>query len=376
MKVVSGRLRASLAAAVAIVLRVHVLPAQCIHIRRFVEVHGERGIGKSTLLNETGRFLFLRLDSFVEVRWVESGSSDERVRHDCIVGLQCLRQRLTANPSGHRVLLLVDELEAGMWCHIQPLLRFSNVHMALAMTSPQVVQMAESDASAGVNASGLSLAAHAAMASGLKPITFEVGPLEPLARVRLFLQRAPRPLSMAELECKPPHGPGAVLQPPQKPIEFLRLSESPLFTQLGGNPSELVSAAARLGLAAPVDGNISHPVPRAFSADASAGPCRQDVHQLPVEMSCNGGLPPATRRKVRLLRPDGRAREEWLPRAVHIAKVVEDFCPKGICGTQAVVFIAGCHAPPDALLGDFPDDEKSGLLILQFRNRCMHDDEW
>ena len=56
--------------------------------------------------------MFLRLDSFVEVRWVESGSSDERVRHDCIVGLQCLRQRLTANPSGHRVLLLVDELEA------------------------------------------------------------------------------------------------------------------------------------------------------------------------------------------------------------------------------------------------------------------------
>merc|ERR1711971_263147 len=123
---------------------------------------------------------------------------DEHVRQDCASGLECLRQRLTSNPTAQRVLLLIDEPDALLWNHQQPLLRFSNVHMVLATTCQLLMHMAESDASAGAH-----MAVHAAMASGLKPVPFELGPLEPLARVRLFLQRAPRPLSTSELYCKP-----------------------------------------------------------------------------------------------------------------------------------------------------------------------------
>merc|ERR1711865_571919 len=112
-----------------------------------------------------------------------------------------LRQRLAANPVRHRVLLLLDEPDASMWNQVLPLLRFGSVHTVLAAPSQQKAFMAESDASAGAHVLGP--AAHAAMASGLKPVSFELGPLEPLAQVRLFLRRAPRPLSVAELHCKP-----------------------------------------------------------------------------------------------------------------------------------------------------------------------------
>merc|ERR1712196_464854 len=101
------------------------------------------------------------------------------------------------------------------------------------------------------------------MASGLKPMSFELGPLEPLAQVRLFLQRAPRPLRHAELDSSSQAPPDSVLQPPRRPVEFLRLSETPLFEKLGGNPSQLVDAAARLGLVPPA---VSEPS-RTFAAD-------------------------------------------------------------------------------------------------------------
>merc|ERR1719263_975386 len=177
------------------------------------------------------------------------------------------------------------------------------------------MHMAESDASAGAH-----MAVHAAMASGLKPVPFELGPLEPLASVRLFLQRAPRPLSTSELYCKPVGPADGIVQPPQRPVDFIRLAESPLFEALGGNPAQLVNAAARLGFSLPsveVDPDpalfrtspIPEPaLPRSFSADACAGPCRNQFSSEFIESFSSGGAPVSTRRRVRLLRPDGKSR--------------------------------------------------------------------
>merc|ERR1719198_2118723 len=179
--------------------------------------------------------------------------------------------------------------------------------------------MAESDASAGVH-----MAAHAAMASGLKPVPFELGPLEPLARVRLFPQRVPRPLNISELHCKPCGPSDGIVQPPQRPVDFLRLAEAPLFESLGGNPAQLVNAAARLGLLpANLQANLEPPLPRSFSADASAGPCRNQPGSEFIDSFLGGGPALSTRRRVRLLRPDGRSRDEWLPRAASVMQVLE-----------------------------------------------------
>lgn len=198
-----------------------------IHARRYVEVRGERGIGKSTLLTETGRFLSMRRDTFVEVRWIDNGKGDVHSRQDTATGLDCLASRLAFNPSRNRVLLLLDELDAEIWSKLQPLLRFSSVHMLAAPS--QNSKLSESDASAGGNAFAcIGQAAHAAIAAGLKPVTFELGPLEPFAQVRLFLRRAPRPLRAAELHCKPASPNDDIFQPPQRPSEYLSLADTSL----------------------------------------------------------------------------------------------------------------------------------------------------
>jgi hypothetical protein len=131
-----------------------------------------------------------------------------------------------------------------------------------------------------------------------------------------------------------------------------------------------VKAAAFLALDLPVARKAAHLVPRAVSADASAGPCRQPSAMLQplVESAAH-----STRRRVRLVRPDGRPRDEWLQRTASIAQVLEEYCPKDLCG-QGAIFVAGCHAPCDSLLGEFPDDEQLGLLILNFRSSFDHVD--
>jgi len=173
------------------------------------------------------------------------------------------------------------------------------------------------------------------------------------------------------LHCLPAGPADAIVQPPRRPVDFLRLAETPLFAGLGGNPAQLVNAAARLGLAPPANNAL----PRSFSADASAGPCRPPTSPEVVETVSSGGLLLSTRRRVRLLRPDGRSRDEWLPRAVTISQVLEDFCPKGLSGSAAI-FVADCYAPPDALLGDFPEDETAGLLVLEFRSNSLLHNDW
>lgn len=344
--------------------------------RRFVEVHGEQGIGKSALLTEIGRFIALRRDAFIEVRLVETGTRDERVRQGCLAGLECLRQRLADDSLLQRVLLLVDDPDMLMWKQLEPLLRFNRVHMVLATAPKQVVQLAESDACAGTQPlSGLNPAAHAAVASGLKPASFEIRPLEPLAQVRLFLRRAPRPLDMSELHCQAPGPAKCVLPPPQKPVDFLRLAETPLFEVFGGNPAKIVRAAAKLGLSPPaLCGDVGKDLePRAISADASAGPCRTS-RSIPAEPAASDQMHLANRRRVRLLRPDGRSRDEWLLRSTPISQVLEAYSPKRLANA-AILYVAGCYAPTDALLGDFPDDPELGLLVLEFRSGTQSDNE-
>lgn len=106
---------------------------QQVHQRRFVEVVGEPGVGKSALTAEVGRFLQLRSQRFAEVRWVDG--VDSRLRAECSAGLEALRARLALEPM-RRVLLLVDDAACFQWAPLWPLLRFSGVHVIFAGSSP------------------------------------------------------------------------------------------------------------------------------------------------------------------------------------------------------------------------------------------------
>merc|ERR1712216_689341 len=159
---------------------------------------------------------------------------------------------------------------------------------------------------------------------------------------------APRPLNKAELQ-RQPSGPGDdIVQPPQRPVDFLRLAEAPLFEFLGGSPARLVNAAAMLEIAPPTKRNNVDVLPRTVSADASAGPSRPGAMEDDETLRARAQVH-STRRRVRLLRPDGRARDEWLPRTASIAQVLKDHCPKELRGA-ASIFVAGFHSPPDSLL--------------------------
>merc|ERR1711879_477912 len=104
-----------------------------------------------------------------------------------------------------------------------------------------------------------------------------------------------------------------ILHPPKRPFDYLAVAEKQLFQALAGNPAQLVNAAARIGLVP-----SKFPAPRALSADASAGPCRifgvDPSREVPLHIGET-----ACRRKVRLVRPDGRTKDEWLLRTESIA---------------------------------------------------------
>merc|ERR1712070_191886 len=80
----------------------------------------------------------------------------------------------------------------------------------------------------------------------------------------------------------------------------------------------------------------------------------------------------STYRKVRLFRPDGKVKDEWIPNTYCIADAVDEFAPQALCGS-ARVFIAGFRARPDALLANFADDVNCGLLLLEFRAKDVED---
>jgi len=314
--------------------------------RRFVQVKGDRGVGKSAVLAEAGRFLLFRREAFEEVRYV-AGSARDEVSEELVSGLGNLLQRLVASPQ-RRVLLIIDDPNPEVWIRVQAVLQFGKVHVVHSLSGDAVSRPARS-----------------AVDAGLKPAVFCIGPLDPVTQVQLFLCRAPRPLRAWELG----KGQGAValsggngvVKPPQKPADFMRLAETPLFRGLGGSPRRIVDAAVQLGTAFQA---------RSLSGDESAGPCNS-VQQPP---SSRLGPQRSGRRRVRLVRPDGKVKDEWLPAGASLADVLVGHCPKTLRGA-ADIFIGGCRAPSEATLTDFHDNVELGLLVLEFHPRD-HEDDW
>eukprot|EP00928_Gymnodinium_smaydae_P061766 TRINITY_DN45779_c0_g1_i1.p1 TRINITY_DN45779_c0_g1~~TRINITY_DN45779_c0_g1_i1.p1 ORF type:complete len:541 (+),score=57.49 TRINITY_DN45779_c0_g1_i1:32-1624(+) len=345
---------------------------QLIHVRRFVKMQGEKGIGKSACLTQTGRFLSLRCDRFHAVHWVDAGCNEDNVRQECFAGLERLRHHLMSSPSRLRVLLLIDNVDATAWRMLQGLLRFSGVHMVIAATDGPTSRITEMNGCDGEShMATMDPFAVAAMDNGLKPVSFKLGPIEPIAQAKLFLRRASRPLRVSELgtlHCEqsvvlPADG---IVPPPQRPVDFLRLASSPMFVALDGNPGRIVRTAARLGLVPPESQAWQQ------SGETSMLQCRaSDVSASNEPISANGAT---ARRKVRLMRPDGRTRDVWLRRTSAVSAILDTYCPKGLEG-KASAYVYGCHAPPDALLGDFPDDEMVGMLVFEFRETA-NDDDW
>lgn len=332
---------------------------QHLRSRRFLEVTGERGIGKSSLLAELGRFVQLRREPFEEVRWVDC--EDDSVRRTCEEGVAALRERLADAPQ-RRVLLLVDDAVALSWAALRAVLRFEGVHVAVA------TDVEAADAGAG----SAPVPSSEAIAAGLKPVRFRLGPLEPLAQARLFLLRASRPLYSSDLgdlgafsACAADEAPLAARPPP---AELIALSETPRLRALGGNPRRIVAAAQGLGplrcLGGTPDGPPSLPASPRAGAGASTGPGLPSAATTPALSAL---------RRVRLVRPDGRVRNEWLRRGARVAEVLAEYTPAELRGDlHAEAVIMGCRAHPDALLADFPEGEEP----LVFEMRAKAEDDW
>lgn len=308
-----------------------------LHGRRFIAVCGAAGIGKTALLAEVGRFVCLRREPFDEVRWVDG--HDEDLRRACSEGAVELRERLAQAPQ-HRVLLLVDDPAAFAWARLQVLLRFEAVHIVVAVTLPEQTQSGDVDGE-----SELDLVDAAATAAGLKPVRFPLGPLDPFTQARLFLQRASRPLYTSDLEGG--ERSEELITPKPSHTELLALAETPRLRMLDGNPRSIIQAAQALP-------HVLEP---------------RETGSAPSSMP---GTPRGLRR-VRLVRPDGKARDEWLRSDLRIEEVLAHYKPRTINGA-AEIAVMGCRAHPDALLADFPDDDTLGWLVLEMR--AMAENDW
>jgi len=324
---------------------------QHLRSRRFVEVHGEAGIGKSALLAEVGRFIHLRGEPFDEVRWIDG--EDEILCGVCQEGAVALLERLARDPQ-RRVLLLVDDESVFAWAPLRPLLRFEGVHVLVAATMPT----SRAEARFFAQMSDIVSPGTVAMAAGLKPVRFVLRSLEPLAQARLFLRRASRPLYASDFRRQSVEEDDKLkddMVAPQLPHkELSALAQTPRMRELGGNPRCIIAAARGLD-----------------SLERSISSASDSSCSLPStpRASTGNGL-----RRVRLVRlSDGRARDEWLRRETRIAQVLEEHTPRALRGAAEIV-VMGCRAHPDAMLEDFPDDEALGLLVLGLRARS--EDDW
>jgi len=202
--------------------------------RRFVLLHGEAGVGKTALMSELGRFVNLRRDLFVEVRWLAPfGLDRDKVLAGYEDGLTCLRGSLCIPPQ-RRVLLLVDDPTLIYWMPLRQLLTFPAVHVVFAVTS---------------TAAMIPDLTRFALAIGTKPVRFCLGPLEPLDQARLFIGRAARELYNSEVygKAKIADHSNSDVWKAQCPADYLALAESPLLQPLGGNARRIVASAQALG---------------------------------------------------------------------------------------------------------------------------------
>lgn len=258
---------------------------------------------------------------------------------------------------------------------------------------------------------------------GLKCVHFPLSPLEPLAQARLFLRRTSRPVRPSDFAVATSTiGLGAeaaddVLQPQMPHAELLALAETPRLKYLQGNPRRIIAAAQGLGplerpasrraesadssrpirflsipgtLTNPLGGLPSPPISGSSgtnnhvqtNVDTCPNQTSHSAEDLTSSMDGHNSQTPSVAgdadlpvRRVQLLRPDGRSKQEWLPREMKIREVLLEYTPKSLAGV-AEIMVLGCRARPDAVLSDFPDDPSLGFLVLELRKRVEEDDEW
>lgn len=195
--------------------------------RRCVVIVGDAGIGKSALMLEVGHFTRLRPNLFEAVHWL----SHERL-HTCQEGLEHLRQQLEMTPT-RRILLLYEAPEMVPWTSVRRLLSFPGVHVVFTATS---------------NSSKIQEIQMEIASAGVKPVCFNLAPLDALHQAHLFLRRAGRALRNSDLEfdevdpCRTSPS-GELMWRPKRPLDYLRLASSRLVKPHAGNLHQLIRNA-------------------------------------------------------------------------------------------------------------------------------------
>lgn len=297
--------------------------------RRFVELRGERGVGKTALLREAARFLALRWQSFGEVLYISSNCR----REECVSRLEGLRRQLQEQVL-QCALLLVDNAEVFALEALGQLLRCSAISV--------------------VDASGCQKGCELAMESGLQPMPFALGPLEPVSQVQLFYKQPNAGRLLArELSGGGAHAEAVVAQP-KRPARYMELAETPFFRGLAGNPQRILEAALRL---------------QRGSAAAAAGA----AGAWPAAAARVALQPGSEIRKVRLVHPDGRNRDTLLRASSTVRELLDgEHCPRDL-GGLAGAYVDGCQAAQEAKLSDLPEHRDHGMLVVEFRRRL---DDW
>lgn len=296
--------------------------------RRFVELLGEHGFGKSVLLTEIGRYVALRAELFEEVRWIDAAVDS---RENITQGLALLCQRLASTPK-RKVLLLINDASTLCWVPLDRLLSFPYVHTVLSTVQQDSKRVAM------------------ALGLGLKPVFFELGPLQPEWQAKLYLRRAARPFYTHEIlghaqPLKPTiASPAMALHPSQ----LLALAARPELQALAGSPGKIVAAASTLsrhGKAASTD----------MHAERSGSRLR----------------------RAHIRHFDGRCVDEWLALSQEVAELQMSRAPAPEAHLGVDVYVDGFLAPPHAQLSQMASQDSELLHIefkLQHRNsrRCSH----
>jgi len=307
--------------------------------RRFVEVIGEPGIGKTSLVVEACRFLLLRREFFQDVMYIDDMTEEPSPQ---VVDKLLLSQQ---EVQGHRVLVIYDRNEPIAADVFSRLMSFGGINMVLVkneFTAP-VVRLA--------------------LDKGLNPGGFNLGPLGPFSQVELFLKRCRRPISTDQLQMDV-EGRGKPVRLPLRPAQSLQLADSPVIRAQRGNPKLISNAAFDLGLP-PQQGVAGAKGCASGEEDNIARSCsteRQQDKEQPVS--------------VRLVSQDGKVKNVWLLPSQTIEQVREKHCPKGLRGSCYVdIIVCGSAVDPKMTVGQF-----AGMLpsreSLQMEFRQGDEDEW
>eukprot|EP00928_Gymnodinium_smaydae_P039789 TRINITY_DN27109_c0_g2_i1.p1 TRINITY_DN27109_c0_g2~~TRINITY_DN27109_c0_g2_i1.p1 ORF type:complete len:785 (-),score=102.60 TRINITY_DN27109_c0_g2_i1:198-2552(-) len=238
---------------------------QFVHARRFVEVCGERGIGKSAIMVAAGRFISARREPFDDVRWLNLDADLAAPGSSCILrGLDELRERHEQEASRQveegstvsRTLLILDGSAAGLrtwWPTIRPLLKVHGMHFVLAVTTASGSECGV----ASISREQQHDLDRDVSAAGLIPTQFFVRPLDPSAQARLFLQRRPQLSNMHQSPRQALQDREAIRREVavrgdfRRPADIQALASLPWFQSLGGVPGKIIDAAIQFDASVP-----------------------------------------------------------------------------------------------------------------------------